>query len=243
LLNVTDDFSSWALGILPSDKPVFKPVRVEEMAITLKALRNRADLESARLEVEKQKIRLKRARRNLLPQLDLEGSAASLAVDNNTTNSLNRLSGNKSYSISGGITFRIPLGNRDAKADLANVKLQTQQALVRYNKTEQDIMEQIRRAVRRLRSDRKRIEVTRIARRLTEERLDAQEKKFKVGLSTSRDILEDQEKLANALSNETRALVDYNKSQANLDLATHSTLKRFRVTLSDPRKGPQKGKP
>ena len=88
-----------------------------------------------------------------------------------------------------------------------------------------------------MRTDNKRIEATRLARRLAEERLDAQEKKYRVGLSTSRDVLEDQESVANAQTNEVQALVDYNKSVARLGRVTYSSLQRFRIELGDPRKG------
>ena len=95
-------------------------------------------------------------------------------------------------------------------------------------------MEEVRRNARRVRVNIKRVEATRVARRLAEERLDAQEKKFKVGLSTSRDILEDQDRLANSLTQETRALIDYHKSLASLDRATHSTLERFQIEMFYP---------
>ena len=82
-----------------------------------------------------------------------------------------------------------------------------------------------------------------IARRLAEDRLDAQEKKYQVGLSTSRDVLEDQERVANALTNEVQALVDYNKSLAQLGRVSYSTLQRFKIQMGDPLKGGRSAKP
>lgn len=236
LLNITSDIPSWSIQLVPGDKAVFRRVRLNEMSLALKALQKRTDLRSAKLEIEKGQLEVKRAKRNLLPTLDLNGSAASDAIDNTRSNSINRLSGAKGYIIEGGVSLRIPIGNREARADLDGAKLRTRQARVRFDQLEQTIMEEVRRAVRRVRSDMKRVEATRIARKLAEERLDAQEKKLKVGLSTSRDVLEDQESLANALTNEEQALVDYQKGLANLDRVTHSTLQRFRIQLADPRK-------
>ncbi len=235
LLNVTDDLASWNIGIQPTDKPGYEPARLDEMSLTLNAMRKRADLENSRIEIEKRKIELNRARQNLLPQLDLTASAANNAVQDEVSRALDREFSNKGYFLSGGLSFRIPIGNRQARATFDKTQLELSQASTSFGELEQSIMEEVRRAVRRARTDEKRIDATRVARRLAEERLAAQEKKFSVGLSTSRDILEDQERLANALTNETRALVDYNKSRATLDRVTHSTLERFRIRMDDPR--------
>ncbi len=236
LLNVADSVSSWNLRITPRDKPIFHTVDLDEMKSTMNAIQRRADLETARLEIEKTKVRLKKERQNLLPQLDLSASAANQGVESSFGKAVDRQSGNKGYILSGGLSFRFPLGNRDAKAKLDKARLQFLQANTVFSQTEQSVIEEVRRAIRRARSEQKRIEATRVARRLAEERLDSQEKKLKVGLSTSRDVLEDQESLANALSNEVQSLVNYNKSLAQLGRVTYSTLQRYRINIGDPRK-------
>ncbi|MDP7384770.1 MAG: TolC family protein, partial [Nitrospinota bacterium] len=243
ILNITDDVPSWRLVISPTEKAAFFPIRLDEMQMTLDALRRRADIERARIEVDKQELLFRRARQNLLPKLDLSASASSNPTRNNLTHALDRLSSNKSYSLSGALNFRIPLGNRQAKSDLERARLQTLQSLASFNQLEQSIIEEVRRAIRRNRTDRKRIDASRISRRLAEERLAAQEKKFRVGLSTSRDILEDQESLANALTNETQALVDYNKSLATLGRVSYSSFERLRIRLEDPRNRAPEPKP
>jgi outer membrane protein TolC len=243
LLNVSGSLSSWRLRISPADRAVFKPVKIDEMASALRALKTRADLESARLEIEKNKIRLKRDRRNLLPGLDLSASASNQGVNDSFSNSIDRQSGNKGYSFSGGLSFRLPFGNREAKARVGKSRVQLQRANATYAQLEQSIIEEVRRSVRRVRTDIKRIQASRLARRLAEDRLDAQEKKYQVGLSTSRDVLEDQERVANALTNEVQALVDYNKSLAQLGRVSYSTLQRFKIQMGDPLKSGRSAKP
>ncbi len=234
LLNVTDKPSSWGIAIQPSDKPEFKRIKLDEMQLTLKALRKHAAVESARLEIDKRKIDMKVAKQNLLPEVNLNASASNNAVAEDQGEAFEEQFKNEKYTFSGGVTFRIPIGNRRAKADYRQARLRHAQTLASYHQTQQAIMEEVRRNARWVRVNIKRIEATRVARRLAEERLDAQEKKFKVGLSTSRNILEDQERLANALTEETRALIDYHKSLASLDRATHSTLERFQIEMSYP---------
>jgi len=237
LLNVSGNLSSWELRIIPTDRATFVPVKIDEMASTLHALKMRADLESARLEIEKNKIRLKRDRQNLLPDLDLVASASNQGANNSFSNSIDRQSGNKGYSISGGFSFYFPLGNREAKAKVGKSRIQLQQSNASYAQLEQSIIEDVRRSARRVRTDIKRIQASRLARRLAEKRLDSQEKKYKVGLSTSRDVLEDQERVANALTNEVRALVDYNRNLAQLGRVSYTTLQRFKIQMGNPLKG------
>ena len=234
LLNIADKPSAWDINIQPSDKPEFKTVQVDEMQLTLKALRKHAALESARIEIDKRKIDMEVAEQNLLPEVNLSASASNNSLAETEGKAFEEQFKNERYTFSGGVSFRIPLGNRRAQADYRQARLRHAQTLASYHQTQQAIMEEVRRSARRVRVNVKRVEATRVARRLAEERLDAQEKKFKVGLSTSRNILEDQERLANALTEETRALIDYHKSLASLDRATHSTLDRFQIEMFYP---------
>lgn len=234
LLNVAEEPSAWDISILPSDKPEFQVVQVDEMQLTLGALRKHAALENARIEIDKRKIDMEVAEQNLLPEVNLNASASNNSLAETEGRAFEEQFKNENYTFSGGVSFRIPIGNRGANADYRQAQLRHAKTVASYHQTQQAIMEEVRRNARRVRVNVKRIEATRVARRLAEERLDAQEKKFKVGLSTSRNILEDQERLANALTEETRALIDYHKSLASLDRATHSTLERFQIEMFYP---------
>ncbi len=234
LMNVTDTPGSWALKIQPTDKPAFQKVELNEIRLILATLRRHADIENARIEIDKKKIEVEVAKRNLLPEVDLNASASNNSFSTDSGRVLEKQFENDGYTVSGGISFHFPLGNRKAKAEYRQAQMRHAQIVASYHQKRQSIMEAVHRSVRRIELDVKRIAATRVARKLAEERLDAQEKKFKVGLSTSREILEDQEKLADALTKETRALIDYNKSLASLDRATHSTLERFGIEMSHP---------
>jgi outer membrane protein TolC len=60
------------------------------------------------------------------------------------------------------------------------------------------------------------VEAYKAAREVAQKKLEAEEEKFKVGLSTNYFILQYQRDLANAQIMELRAIVDYNISLANL---------------------------
>jgi Outer membrane protein len=107
---------------------------------------------------------------------------------------------------------------RNAEASLVSVR--------------QQIIVGVREAVRRVQTDFKRIETTRSARIMAEKQLQAEQERLKVGLSTTRFVLDFQRDLATAQGNELRATVDYNKSLSNLARHKAATLERYNLQLN-----------
>ncbi|HXE43480.1 MAG TPA: TolC family protein, partial [Candidatus Baltobacteraceae bacterium] len=61
--------------------------------------------------------------------------------------------------------------------------------------------------------------------------LDAEQKKYNVGKSTTFTVLQLQASLTTAKSQEIRALADYNESLASLALQEGTTLERYQIDL------------
>ena len=66
---------------------------------------------------------------------------------------------------------------------------------------------------------------------MAEKRLQAEQERLKVGLSTTRFVLDFQRDLATAQGNELRATVDYNKSLSNLARNKATTLERYNLRV------------
>jgi outer membrane protein TolC len=98
---------------------------------------------------------------------------------------------------------------------------------------EKTIAVEVREAYRQIKTDIKRVHATRLARKLAEEKLSAEEKKFEVGLSTSFNVLEFQEDLAEQQSNEIKAVIDYKKSKNRLRQVKAQTLKDNNIEVSE----------
>jgi cell division septation protein DedD len=79
---------------------------------------------------------------------------------------------------------------------------------------------EIREAVRGIETAIKRVEVTRAATQLAQTQLEAEQEKFRLGLSTSFEVLQFQRELTDARSAETQSLSDYNVELARLDQRT-----------------------
>jgi hypothetical protein len=72
-----------------------------------------------------------------------------------------------------------------------------------------------------LEQNRERIETTRLGRELSEQRLDAEQKRFEVGMSTNFNVIQAQRDLAVARNNELQAQLDY-----QLALIAYETVQR-----------------
>ena len=116
-----------------------------------------------------------------------------------------------------GIQVGYPLGTSTQQTNLARAKLQYAQAQTQLRNLELQIVTQVRDSARTVQTNQKRVESARAARELAEKRLDAEEKKFAAGIQTTFFVFQAQRDLAQARTNEVRAISDYNKSLVDLE--------------------------
>ncbi|HEY7817918.1 MAG TPA: TolC family protein, partial [Vicinamibacteria bacterium] len=130
-----------------------------------------------------------------------------------------------------GFNVSYPIGNSMADAQYAQAQVQARQQRARIDSNEILIAQDVRRTARGVDTNRKRIDATRVARELAEKRLEAEQKKFEVGMSTSFLIVQAQRDLSQALANELRALIDYNKAIVAFERARGTILERANVSV------------
>jgi len=116
-----------------------------------------------------------------------------------------------------GVTFSYPLGNSTAEANLTRARLERDQANARLRTLEVGTVREVRQAAWRLEQNQQRIETTQLARELAEQRLDAEQKRFEVGMSTSFLVIQAQRDLAIARNQELQALLDTQLSVVNFE--------------------------
>jgi len=239
ILNFSFDSEEGLKEIIPADSPVFEPGAENSLEEALKtALIHRPDLLAKKMELENRNIEAKYNENQTLPTLDLVGSLGlnGLSGDSSTKNGSYDSALSEAFSTDFrlwqfGINLSYPLGNRAAKSKLAIKRLEVAQLLLNIKDLEKTIVVEVREAHRQIKTDIKRVQATRVARKLAEEKLNAEEKKFKVGLSTSFNVLEFQEDLAEEQSNEIKAVIDYNKSLNRLNQVMARTLEAHDIKL------------
>jgi outer membrane protein TolC len=186
----------------------------------------RPDLIQARLSVEQQGIQLKFDRNQIFPQLDLIGSYGWSGTSREFSGTLGQFKeGNQPY-YSYGAQLSLPLSNAKARNNAKADKATEKQLLLRLKQQEQNVMVQIDNAVKQADSSYDSVQATRQARIYAEAALDAEQKKYAVGKSTTFTVLQLQNTLTADRAAEIRALANYNESLSNLAQQEGSTLKR-----------------
>ncbi len=239
ILNVSFDSEEGLKKIIPADSPVFEPGNKKSLEEALKAaLTHRPDLLAKKKELDNRNIEAKYNENQMLPTLDLVGSLGlnGLSGDSSTTNGAYDTALSEAFSTKFGLwefglNLSYPLGNRAAKSQLAAKRLEVTQLLLDIKDLEKNIVVEVREAHRQIETNIKRVQATRVARKLAEEKLNAEEKKFEVGLSTSFNVLEFQEDLAEEQSNAIKAVIDYNKSLNRLNQVIARTLEAHDIKL------------
>ena len=89
---------------------------------------------------------------------------------------------------------------------------------------QQQIMVEVRNAYESIATQRKRLEAARVARELSEEQLEGENKRFQAGLSTNFEVLRYQRDLTDAQVRELRALVDYQQTLTDLEKAMYTII-------------------
>ena len=118
----------------------------------------------------------------------------------------------------------IPLRSNALEAQLAEHKIQRQQTLMDRKMQEQTVIVEVRNATQALETNKKRVEMAKVARELAEEQLDGETKRFQAGLSENFRVLDRQRELSQAQGVELRELITYKKSVIDLYKAMYTLL-------------------
>jgi outer membrane protein TolC len=228
------DRAAWNLSLDLVDTPPVATVAPDVDAAVTNALRDRTDLQRARKDIEMAQTTLKFAQNQKLPDVRLNASYAAnalggtqvlrdfsngfpgtfLGVGGSTPfgTVLNQLVTSTYPTWTAGVSVSYPLGQSVEEANFARAKLQRSQSDERLKSAEGRVIQQVRNAAWNIEMNGKRIETTRAARELAEQRLDAERKRFDVGMSTSFLVIQAQRDLAQARTNELNAILAYDLS-------------------------------
>jgi outer membrane protein TolC len=231
LLNPSEEELRQDVRLTPVDQPVtvLEPISLQE-AIDV-AIQRRPEIIQASKNVETSELNIKFAKNQLLPTLSFQGTMGLAGLGTDYPDSVSKNFSGDFYNYGAGLVLSYPLGNRSAWSTYNKRQLEARNAQASLQSVRQQIILGVREAVRRVQTDFRRIETTRSARIMAEKQLQAEQERLKVGLSTTRLVLDFQRDLAIAQANELRAIVDYNKSLSNLARHKATTLERYHIEL------------
>jgi outer membrane protein len=221
-----DEF--WSVRIEPADRVPLIGAPPDVDAAVRNALGERTDLQRARKEIQNAETNIALSKDQTLPDLRLQanyltdgaggtrlirtGGFPGTVTGTELTSYahvLGQMLGLNYPTWTVGLSFSYPLGKSVAEANLARSQIERDQAAARLRSLEIAAVRQIRDAAWLLEQNQQRIETTRLGRELAEQRLDAEQKRFEVGMSTSFLVIQAQRDLAVARNNELQAMLDY----------------------------------
>ena len=227
----------WTSRIEPTDAVTFTPTSVDVDGAVTSALGQRTDLVVARKNLEANDVNIRYFNNQSLPDLNASVNYGAQAIGGvgllrapsnglipgNVTGTVERsywetlgtvFSGDfPGWTLSLDITY--PVGRSTNEVALARSRLQQSQGQRSLAALELDVTTQVREAARNVQTNTKRVDATRASRALAEKRLEAEEKKYQAGMTSSFFVLQAQRDLNVARNSELLALVEYAKSVVN----------------------------
>jgi len=238
LVSGTED-PLWRQELVPVDVPSLEAPPTDVEAAILRAIADRTDIATSRKNLESNEVNMAFFKNQSRPGLDLTASYGAQGLGG--TQFIRQGSGLGSTiigTIPGGypdaldllfnrsfptwnvaLTFSYPLFGNQAEAQFARAKVQRQQAQTRLRALEVSIAAEVANAAFTVQANLRRVESARAARELAQKRLEAEQSRFEVGLTTNYFVVQAQRDMRDAENTELRALADYRKSLVNFERA------------------------
>ncbi len=240
--------------VLPVEEHVVTPVELDRAELMRTAAECRGEIRSAAFSLERSRAVERNARSQRLPRLDIVGHYGQLGLAGDAKPVVNPDTGQVEFSpydgdmsdsleqwvdedfndYAVGFEFEIPFGNADARANLVRAEIDVRRASRELEQTVSTVALDVDRAIADVSSAAKRVTASKAARELAEENLRNQTRRFELGAVTTKDVLDFQEKLAEAQAAEVRAITDHAKSVTRLRVADGTLLARFGVEIQSP---------
>jgi outer membrane protein TolC len=195
--------------IVPTDKPDRSVYELDEKDAISKALSSRPELDELLSQLKSFELQSNVAKSQTKPNLNLVTSAALTGADRKYGRDMER-TGSMDYPVwSIGLQFDYPLGNQAAENDYIKSRLRTDQLKVQIDSLKSSITNEVKGAIRSVQVNYKQLDVVDRARAYADERLKAYLKKLEVGLATNKDLLDVENDLAAARTNQIKAQAAY----------------------------------
>jgi len=229
ITNLVDDPELWNAKLELIDKPVF----IFEEANLLESLKNafnfRPDYKIAVVDLKNRDINIMLARNVLFPTLDLVGSYGVNGLGEDYSSAIGKTNPNY-QDWSAGLKFTLPWGTGD-RAKYDQRKLEKAQALLAFKRLEENIILDVRDKVRKVGSQEKQVVAAQLANDKEAQNYEAQKERYAAGYVSTHDLLDYQDKLAQAELDLVKAVVNYKIDYANLEKAQGITLVKNDIKL------------
>lgn len=195
------------------------------------ALQNQPSYLSAAAAIEQYRIDLKLAKNARLPSLALGGAYGLAGRKGSAGAAYERLPSRDGYNWEVDLSLSVPIGFRGDKATYRQSLATLNREETRLRQMEQNILVQVRSAVRAVEANMESVKIAKLAAELSQRQYELEKARFDAGLSTSYRVLQAQTDLDNAQVKELQARVTLNNAISALHGIEGSSLQRYHVDL------------
>jgi outer membrane protein TolC len=215
------------------------------------AFENRPELRQLDLELKNRDIEIEYAKNQLMPSVNATlaytqngvggtetlrdgftpGAPILRVIPGGLGNAFGQMFGFNYTGWSIGVDVQIPLRNRAQQADYARAVVDRRAAETRVKAVEQQIILEVRNALTQVQMNKARIETAEVSRELAEQQMNAEQRRYALGASTVRFVLEEQRNFTQMQTNEIAALINYTKALVDYERSIGMTLKKHNVEI------------
>jgi outer membrane protein TolC len=221
--------------LVPADAMVEDPIRYNLREAILTSMTNRPEVQQAILNIDDAGIRQMLADNERLPILDVSAQMAYFGLDDSADDSYDDLFDGSFLDWMLGMHFEWAIGNRSAEAGYRQARLQRSSAVIGYQRAVQEVVLDVKRALRNCVTSYELIQASRSNRIAQAENLRTLQVEEETLAGLTPEFLnlkfQRQERLALAQADEANSLVNYNKSLASLYRAMGVGLTMNRIEL------------
>ena len=252
-----NDAALSAAAVIPTDRVSIEEIPEEKQPIedlVKEAFQQRPELEQAVLTLRNDEITLKGARNALLPQVDIFAYLAGQGIGGQTNPNLDcsfysttgcppgiggygtafeNAFNNSSPDKGVGFNITIPLGNKFAQSQQARSLMEYRQAELRLEQLYTQIRMQVVNQQFALTNDRAQVLASKASRDFNGQSLEDEQKKLRLGASTTALVLAQQRSLATAEDSLIAAEASYAKDRATLYQILATTMQHYGINLGE----------
>ncbi len=251
-----------AAPVIPTDRISILETPEERMSVNdlvKEANANRPDVQQVLIGLKNDEITVRALKNGLLPQVDLyafyggygvggargpnctifnaefqsvpctEETTPTIDYSHTFQNLFNNSGPNKGV----GLTLNIPIRNRQAQSAQLRSMIEYRQAQLQVQQIYLQVRMQVINGQYALTNDRAQVESAQAAADYNRQSLDAEQKKYHLGASTTANVLLQQRNLSNAENNLITARATYAKDRAAMTEILGTTLDRYGISLED----------
>jgi outer membrane protein len=245
---------NWNAQLDPTDRPEFRPETIDVTGAVTRALSGRTDLAIAKKNLDANDVTVKLLKNQLLPQVDfvgrygLVGRGGTQITRNGTglgagqsqivntipggiADAFNTMFANDYPTWTAQVNISYPLGKSNAEANLARANIQQNQVQAQMKQLELQVATDVTSAAISASTNGEAVQAAQAARELAQKKLEAEQSKFEVGMSTNYFVVQAQRDLRDAQNSELRAVLNYRKALVEFERLQQTTLQNLGITV------------